>query len=183
MFGIDSNDPAGSLVERGELSPADLAQISRLMNAMGRLRDAERRISEASATYMRLNQTDMRALHYLIVCGNSGTVATPSGIAQHLKISTASTTKLLDRLEKAGHVRREPHPSDRRALAIAITPQTRQAAMESVGRLQARRVRAAARLSPAERETVIAFLADMADEIDMKHASWGHPGSPEHTEL
>jgi DNA-binding MarR family transcriptional regulator len=93
-------------------------------------------------------------------------IATPGAIAAHLHISTASTTKLLDRLERAGHISRRAHPSDRRALAIEITPETHEAAMRTVCRQQAKRFLAAARLTPAERETVMRFLEDMASEIE-----------------
>jgi DNA-binding MarR family transcriptional regulator len=41
--------------------------------------------------------------------------------AAHLGISSGSATGLVDRLESAGHVRRQPHPSDRRRLVIAPT--------------------------------------------------------------
>ena len=89
-----------------------------------------------------------------------------------LDISTASTTKLLDRLERGGHITRDSHPSDRRALVISVTPETHRSAMSTVGRQQARRFNAAARLSPSEREVVIGFLTDMADELSLAHAPW-----------
>ncbi|MFE4196091.1 MarR family winged helix-turn-helix transcriptional regulator [Paenarthrobacter sp. NPDC056912] len=172
IYHLDSNDPHQELVDRSGLTEADIRQISALMAALGRLRDAEQRLSDASLRYMKLNQSDMRALHYLIVCANHGEIATPGAIAGHLHISTASTTKLLDRLERAGHIARHAHPSDRRALAIAITPHTHDAAMQTVGRQQAKRFLAAARLTPAERETVMRFLDDMAEEIDVGSEEW-----------
>lgn len=172
LYDLDANDPLHELVDRSGLSDAELRQINALMAALGRLRDAEQRLSDASLKYMKLNPSDMRALHYLIVSANAGTIATPGAIASHLHISTASTTKLLDRLERAGHVTREPHPSDRRALAIAVTPETRDAAMQTVGRQHARRFLAAARLTPAERDVVIHFLEDMAEEISVDKDAW-----------
>lgn len=172
VYDVDASDPDGHLIDRGSLSPADVAQISSLMRALGGLREAEQKLSEASLAYMKLNQTDMRALHFLIVCENSGVVVTPGAIATHLDISTASTTKLLDRLERGGHITRSPHPSDRRALAIRITSETRRSAIETVGRQHARRFNAAARLSPAEREIVTRFLADMTAEIALSDEQW-----------
>jgi len=172
IYHLDANDPHQELVDRSGLSRGDIEQISELMAALGRLRDAEERLSDASLRYMKLNQSDMRALHYLIICANHGAIATPGAIASQLHISTASTTKLLDRLERAGHVTRHAHPSDRRALAIAITPETHAAAMETVGRQHAKRFLAAARLTPAERETVMRFLDDMAREIEVSDEAW-----------
>lgn len=179
IYDVDVSDPRGELVDRSGLAEEDIRQISALMQALGGLRDAEQRLSEASLRYMKLNTTDMRALHFLIACGNSGVVATPGAMSVHLGISTASTTKLLDRLERAEHVTRSPHPSDRRALAIAITPETRQSAMETVGRLHARRFIAAAKLTADEREIVRRFLADMATEIAVGDETWATSAAQE----
>lgn len=172
VYDVDVVDPRGELVDRGSLSATEVRQISDLMRALGGLRDAEQKLSEASLRYMKLNQTDMRALHFLIACENSGAVATPGAIAGHLGISTASTTKLLDRLERGGHITRSPHPSDRRALAIAITAVTRRSAIETVGRQHARRFAAAARLTPAERQIVTRFLTDTTTEIALGDEPW-----------
>lgn len=172
MFDIDSSDPRGALVDRSALDPAQVRGISALMGAFARLREAEQELSVLSMKYMKLNQTDMRALHYLIVSNNSGDIATPGRIAAHLKISSASTTKLLDRLERAGHIARASHPTDRRALAISITPETHEAAMNSVGRQHAKRFHAAARLTESEREIIIRFLEDMTDEITTFDETW-----------
>lgn len=174
IYDVESSDPESQLVDRSSLEGSDVLQISALMAALGALREAEQHLSDASLRYMKLNQTDMRALHYLIVSANRGAIATPGAIATHLKISTASTTKLLDRLERAGHITRQAHPTDRRALAISITPSTQTAAMNTVGRQQAKRFHAAARLTPAERDVVIRFLDDMTNELSIEDAAWAN---------
>ena len=165
LYHVDLNDSRSQLFDRTGVDDATVTHISEVMAALGRLRAAERKLADASQRYMRLNETDMRALHFLIVAEDRGLVTTPSAIAAHLGISGASTTKLLDRLQNAGHIERHPHPSDRRALAITIAPETREAARNSVGRQQARRFYAAARLSASERDVVIGFLDDMAREL------------------
>lgn len=174
VYSVEVMDPRGELIDRTGMDQGDLRQIDGLMRALGHLRDTEQRLSEASLRYMKLNQTDMRALQFLIACGHQGEIATPGAIAAHLNISSASTTKLLDRLERGGHVTRAQHPSDRRALAISITPETRAAAIETVGRHHARRFHAAARLRPEEREVVTRFLRDMAAEIEVGDADWAN---------
>lgn len=182
LYNVDSNDPESILVDRSHLSPEDVAHVSEVMAALGQLRDAEQQLSEASQRYMKLGRSDMRALHYLIVAQHSGAVVTPSAIATHLGISSASTTKLLDRLESGGHITRAPHPSDRRALAIQVTDETRDAAMQTVGRLQAKRFHAAARLSHDEREVVIRFLNDMTEQIQLRNAAWDNAAAGETAE-
>lgn len=174
LYDVDSADPESRLVDRSGISPKDLREIGLVMAALGRLREAEDRLSDASLKYMRLNRTDMKALHFLIVASNSNTVVTPGAISAHLRISTASTTKLLDRLERGGHISRGAHPSDRRALAITITAETHEAAMQTVGKQQSRRFYAAARLTSEERAVVARFLTDMAGELDITGESWAH---------
>ncbi len=152
------SDPDEELVRRAHLSDAELAEVMRVLDAMRRWRETERAANEASQRYMKLGETDMRALRFLIAAQRQGVVATPSRIAAHLGVSTASMTKLLDRLAEGGHIRRMPHPSDRRSLAIEVTDETRLAARASVGRTHARRFDAIAALTSGEREAVARFF-------------------------
>lgn len=166
VYDLQANDPDQVLVDRAELTEETVGQVNQLMAAMGRLRDVERRLSDASRRFMRLNQTDMRALHFLIAAEGRGTAVTPSMLARHLEITTASTTKMLDRLERAGHITRYAHPDDRRALGVSITPETKLVARDTVGRQQAARVGPAARLDETDRQVVINFLERTADALE-----------------
>jgi len=172
LFHFETNDPASELVDPAGVDPEGLVEIGAIMAALGRLRTAEQEVAEASQRYMKLGRSDMQAIHLLLVAGHQGVTITPSAIAAHVGISSASTTKLLDRLEQAGHIRRAPHPSDRRALAITVTAETRQAAMGTMGRLQAKRFHAAARLSSEERAVVARFLDDMAAQMSDRDEGW-----------
>ncbi|WP_345375725.1 hypothetical protein [Promicromonospora umidemergens] len=92
-------------------------------------------------------------------------------------ITTASTTKLIDRLAAGGHVLRSAHPSDRRGLGIEVTEDTRHAARQTVGRTHACRFDAAARLTPQGREIVTRFLDDLAGTAEDQDAGPGNsPG-------
>lgn len=166
IFDVRVLDPEAELVDRSGLSAEDIDQIAELMTAMARLRDVERRLSDVARRYMRLNETDMRALQYLIVARNRRETVTPGTLARHLGITTASTTKMLDRLQSAGHISRATHPTDRRALAIEINPDTAAVARETVGRQQSRRFGPAAQLDQDQRKTVIAFLNATAEALE-----------------
>ena len=165
-------DRGGRLVTTSGLPDEEVAQVVRVMDALFRWRTAEQRASAASRRYMRLGETDMKALRFAIVRGDQGRHVTARDIADHLGISSASTTKLLDRLEAAGHIHRTPHPSDRRAIAVVVTPETRRAAEETVGREHARRFRVAAALTTAEREIVITFLDRLSATTE---GDWAEP--------
>lgn len=172
LYEVDSADPRSELVDRSHLSPEEVAQITRLMGSLSRLREAEQGLTDASEKYMKLSAQDMRALHYLIVAKNRNEIVTPGMIATHLGVSAASTTKLLNRLESGNHIVRRVHPVDRRAFSIEVTPETEASAMNTVGRQHAKRFHAAARLTSEEREVVIGFLDDMANEIDASKVEW-----------
>lgn len=170
-------DRAGRLLQLQGIDENELGQIVRVMDAMFRWREAEQRVSAASRRYMRLGDNDMRALRLAIVMADRNEHVTARDIARHLGISSASTTKLLDRLEAGGHIRRTPHPTDRRALAILVDPGTRAAAEATVGREHARRFRVAAALAPEEREIVIRFLDQLSDTTE---GEWGEsPADPD----
>lgn len=170
-------DPDQQLVDYSAMDEAEIAQIVRVLVGIRRWRESEQAISFQSRNQMRLNETDMKALRFLVVSKNQDVVVTPGALAEHLNISTASTTKLLDRLAAAGHIERSPHPTDRRALMITITQHTHERVRDTVGRTHARRFEIAARLTPTEREVVIHFLNDLSDTGAEKHEESDRPGA------
>lgn len=176
-FSVRANDPEGQLIAHGSLGEDDLALIDAIMAATASLQQTERRIAVASQRYMALGRTDMRAIHYLLVQENLDNEVSPSILARQLGITTASTTKLLDRLEKAGHIRRTPNPQDRRSSRITVMADTRLAALRTVGRIQSARVAPLQRLSPAERLTVLQYLRDTKDALESTLTEILGPGS------
>lgn len=89
------------------------------------LNDAMDRMNGGMKDDMDMNATDLAALRMLIVREQRGEAVSPHEVAKHLRISTASTTKLLDRLEDAGYIERHPHPRDRRARILTLTAHSR----------------------------------------------------------
>lgn len=115
---------------------------------------------------MDMNATDLAALRMLIVREQRGETVSPHDVASHLRISTASTTKLLDRLQASGHVERRPHPHDRRARVVALTDLSRRDFFEHFG-ARLRAMRAVAERYDEEQLAVIArFIAELSEAID-----------------
>lgn len=159
-------DSRGQMVDSAALTEEALEGAIEVMNAMHRWREAETRVSEASQRYMQLSDTDMRAVRYILVQTDRGKSVTAREVSEYLEISSASMTKLLDRLEEGAHVQRHPHPLDRRALALMITEETRSAAEETIGAEYARRFTVAADLTGAERTAVLKFLGALSQTIE-----------------
>lgn len=150
-------------VRRSDLSAADAQQCVRVMEALHAWQTASRALSDASKRYMKLNDSDMRAIRMMIRAKKQGLIVTPKDISRAVGISSASTTKLVDRLVEAGHLVRLPHPNDRRTTCIEVTEHTRRSAQETIGRQHARRFAAAAELTRDERDAVIRFLEAMVE--------------------
>lgn len=145
------------------LSDAEVEEIVDLFVAMQRWRSTSDAQRDASRRHMRLGENDMRAIRYLMAARHGGTVVTSTMLAGHLGITGSSVTKLLDRLEQAEHIRREPHPHDRRALSIVVTEGTSATATSSVGAYHVRRFRIAAAMTSDHRLVVTRFLSAIAD--------------------
>lgn len=171
-------DSASRIMSTGEMTPEQIADTVRVLDALANWRLAELRMSEASRRFMKLGDNDMKALRYVMVTTDHGEIATAQGIAKHLGISSAATTKLLDRLEAGDHIRRTAHPTDRRARAIVIDELTRTSAGETIGREHARRFRVAAALTVEERDVVVRFLAELSKTTEGDWATERPFGSP-----
>jgi len=65
-----------------------------------------------------LNGTDIQCLNLLELQGG----ATPGELARWAILTTGGVTVVLDRLEKAGYIRRQPNPQDRRSSIIRPVP-------------------------------------------------------------
>ncbi|WP_371113413.1 MarR family transcriptional regulator [Microbacterium sp. cf332] len=114
---------------------------------------------------MDMNATDLSALRMLSIREQRGELVKPHDLARHLGISSASTTKLLDRLAKEGFIEREPHPNDRRALVITLTDSSRRDFGRHFAARMSRMRGAMDPFSPDELDTVTRFLAGMSDAM------------------
>lgn len=101
------------------------AEVADVLTALRSVSDAMDRMYGGMKDGMAMNTTDLAALRMLIIREQRGQAVSPHDLARHLRISTASTTKLIDRLTEAGHVVRLPHPTDRRSRLIALTDHSR----------------------------------------------------------
>jgi DNA-binding MarR family transcriptional regulator len=85
-----------------------------LRAVLTRHRDVTREV----ASRLSLPTTDVSALEHLMQEPTLG----PVELAHRLGITTASTSVLVDRLERAGHLVRKPHASDGRRRSLEVTP-------------------------------------------------------------
>jgi DNA-binding MarR family transcriptional regulator len=67
------------------------------------------------AEQLGMNATDMQCLHMLLL---NGSAMRPSELGRCCGLSSGGVTVVLDRLEKAGYIRREDNPEDRRSVIV-----------------------------------------------------------------
>jgi len=89
----------------------------------------------------------------------------PTELARHAGQTTAGMTKTLDRLERAGFVRRRPHPSDRRRAHVLLTKKGA-ALADRIVRAELEAQRAILQgLSPAKRKKLARDLGEIIERI------------------
>ncbi|WP_141364071.1 MarR family winged helix-turn-helix transcriptional regulator [Glutamicibacter uratoxydans] len=174
MFSLASSDPEGHLINPAGMDAEDLSQIDQIMQELSRMREIERKIMRSTQRFMKLNETDMRAIRKVISSTYNGKAVTAGDLARYLGISSASVTKMLDRLEAGKHVVRKPHPTDRRSQCVEVTEETHQAAREQIGRHHAQRFEVLRSFSHSERDVIIRFLAGTSQAMETSLDSAAH---------
>ncbi|HEY8302806.1 MAG TPA: MarR family transcriptional regulator [Jatrophihabitans sp.] len=76
------------------------------------------RVRTAFAHRYRITISDSLVVSHLAANGRR---LRPSEIAARILVTSGTLTPMLDRLETAGFVRREPNPDDRRSVIVALT--------------------------------------------------------------
>ena len=89
-------------------------------------------------------------------------------LAKHSELSSGAMTNRLDRLEKAGFVKRLPDPDDRRGVLIELTKAGGTAWLESTGAEAEREALIAAALTKTEKEQLNALLRRLMLEFERR---------------
>lgn len=134
--------------------------------ALRSLGDALDRMHGEVGYGMAMNLTDLRALRMMVEWERRGADVSPHDLARHLRISTASTSKMIDRLSAAGHVERRPHPTDRRARVVVLTDHSRSTFYEHLGGHLSAMRRIASDYDAEQLRIIADFLSRMANALD-----------------
>ncbi|CAL9271925.1 hypothetical protein SUDANB5_00370 [Streptomyces sp. SudanB5_2050] len=108
-----------------------------------------------------LHPTDVRALIHLLDAARDGTPATPGWLGRQLRLNSAGTTALVDRLERLGLVRRERDSADRRRVLLEVEQKATELGWAFFGPVIDKVVATAEGFEADELETVRRFLASV----------------------
>ena len=121
---------------------------------------------ETASEILGINRTDMRVIDIVTRMGR----ATAGEVAKQAALTTGGVTAVVDRLEKAGYLRRVRDEDDRRRVWLEATPELHEKSWEIWGPLSDLWQSRAGNLSREQLEFVLEFLADcnemMAGQIE-----------------
>ncbi len=138
-------------------------------------------IGHAFANLHGLNATDLQALVAVMDAELRGDPITPGRLGEQLNLSSGSVTALLDRLEQAGHVRRDRDTADRRKILLHYADRGATLAMQFFQPLGSRTDSVMAEFSDKELEVVHRFIAAISASV-RQHRDDLRAGRPEATQ-
>lgn len=147
----------------GGVAPVTAVDVLR---AVRRFRAADVAMRIRARADMDMNDSDMVALRHLIAAEERSEPIGPKDLSVLLGITSAATAKLLTRLEASSRLRREPHPSDRRAQVLHATGRAHDEIRRVLGAAHERMLAAAQKLTAPEQVAVVRFLDELSGAMD-----------------
>jgi DNA-binding MarR family transcriptional regulator len=147
------NDPNEEL-----LSTMDRDKIDSVIRSLRRVNLQGSFFGQTVAVRFGLSESDIEALEVLIDTGAS----TAGRLSELMGLTTGAVTRVIDRLEQAGYVRRIPDPTDRRRVIVELIPEKMQAVEATMARVGDKGASELGRYSDAELAVINDFLTRMA---------------------
>ncbi|MFI2712503.1 MarR family winged helix-turn-helix transcriptional regulator [Micromonospora sp. NPDC018662] len=146
------NDPRGRMV----------AEIT---NDLRRYSSDAQHVGHAFAGLHGLNATDLQALIAVMEAELVGDPITPGRLGEVLNLSSGSVTALVDRLERAGHIRRDRDTADRRKILLHYADRGATLAQSFFGPLGRRTDEVMDRFTDDELAVVHRFMGEMVHSM------------------
>jgi MarR family transcriptional regulator, organic hydroperoxide resistance regulator len=106
------------------------------------------------AETLEVNPTDLQFINFLELYGP----LTPGKLAEFSRLTTGGVTVVLNRLEKAGVITRQPNPDDRRSSLVHVAPKFLRSARSAYAGMSDATNALLAQFSDKELAVVAAFL-------------------------
>lgn len=126
-------------------------------------------VGHAFAQRHGLHPTDLQALIHVMHAEGNDAPLTPGRLGEALGLSSGATTAAIDRLERAGHLRRTRESSDRRVVHLRYGEPGMRLALEFFGPLGQRSDDVMDRFSDADLAIVRRFLEGMTEALAAHH--------------
>lgn len=144
----------------------DEATNAAVLQALRSYRAAEMAMRRRTQQSMDMGENELLVLRYLARASKRDEPVTPVHLARYLGITSASTTALLDRLSRSGHITRMANPADRRSILITSSAKAEEEVRHTLSAMHARMMDVVRPMTGADRASVIGFLQAMRDAVD-----------------
>ena len=142
-------------------SPEPSAQLASLIRQYQRDTDA---FDQAVAERLGINRTDLRCLDLLLDSAMAGRDMTPARLGDAGGLTPSTVTSVLDRLEKAGYIRRARDQENRRQVFLQLTEEFVALTRELFGPVATEATRQLEQFSDEEIATLIRFFSQAHDQ-------------------
>ncbi|MET0783453.1 MarR family winged helix-turn-helix transcriptional regulator [Leifsonia flava] len=159
-----------------EETGVEAGSLRRITRAHQRLHSATEQVSSAFASLQGLHQIDLEALLAVMNAERAGSPLTPGQLGAAVRLSSAATTGLVDRLERAGHLVRRRDDEDRRRVHLYYADASMKVAEQFFGPLGKISSDLLARYTPQERELITGYLEAAADGMAAHARALQEPG-------
>ncbi|MEV0158122.1 MarR family transcriptional regulator [Micromonospora sp. NPDC050686] len=139
--------------------------IADITNDLRRYSVDAQHIGHAFAGLHGLGPTDLHALIAVMDAELLGDPITPGRLGELLNLSSGAVTALVDRLERAGHIRRDRDTADRRKILLHYADRGAALAMEFFGPLGRRTDEVMSGFDDAELAVVRRFMTAMVTSM------------------
>ncbi|MEU1532076.1 MarR family winged helix-turn-helix transcriptional regulator [Streptomyces fagopyri] len=167
---------------KGKKRPA--ATADQALYAMDRMIATAQFGQQDIARRLGLNVTDLTCLGFVIEAAAAGRAPAAGDLAEQARLTTGAMTGVLNRLEKAGYIRRQADPQDRRRVHVVMEESARARVLQVYGPFYERLGGLFADYTPDEIAVLTdwltrakALLGDSLDEIGREPAPLPPPGS------
>jgi DNA-binding MarR family transcriptional regulator len=148
----------------------DDADLSRrrwsIVDALRRYGPDVTKIGQLFAAQHHLQFTDLQALVAIMSAEGAGDPITPGRLKDHLGLSSAGTSYVIDRLVQSGHVFRiRDHPADNRVVHLRYTEAGQATALAFFGPLGERTEAIMDQFSPDELDVIARFMTAVSDSM------------------
>ncbi|MFH8976183.1 MarR family winged helix-turn-helix transcriptional regulator [Streptomyces sp. NPDC017890] len=148
--------------ERGTGAGSEESDLHVLAAQLRRMNGEINRLVQSFAGTHGLHATDVQALAAIL---DAQEPMTPGRLREHLGLTSGAVTACVDRLERAGHVRRVRESPDRRVVHLHYVPDARAAARTYFRPLAEAAAVTCTRFDEAELAVVVRFMAAMNEDL------------------
>lgn len=170
MAGADRDDSGADPAQPAAPAPPgsgeDIA-LHALAVRLRRMNGEINRLVHRFAAERRLHATDVQALAAIL---DAEQPMTPGRLGEHLGLTSGAVTACVDRLERAGHIRRVRESSDRRVVHLHYAEDARETARTHFRPLADAARSATRRFTDAEMSVVLRFLGALNEELVAVHS-------------